>query len=739
MRYNRIIYLLFGILMSFTAVCVQASPVRMGLPRQTPKATGRIPGHSFPVTGSPRVLVILANFQDVKFTVEEPREYFDNMLNSMVLSEENPFGSARKWLSDNSNGSFTPQFDIVGPVTVDHAYDYYGGNNVYGTDRRPLELIADACRAADPLVDFSEYDLDGDSNADYVYVYYAGPGESTYGKPATVWPHSGSLLDSGISVRADGTTIDIYSCSNEWLKDTPDGIGPFLHQFLTFLGVPPLGDGMNDGPTATPGSWSVMDTGCYNNGSLTPPAMSAFERMTLGWIEPRTVTEPESHELAPLIQGGEALKIPCGNDNEYFLLEYRIQKDWDTFLPNHGLLVWHIDVTPESLSDGYVNRVTDHHRVRLLKPNGTETADMTSPDYEAVLRGWCLPGTTGTMRLDDFTDPQMRPWSGERLYFPLYDVCEDEEYLKLYYNLGDSELVHSPVVHEPEAEDIGATSFTLNWDPVEGADRYLVSVYPEKESRKSTIRCDFGGDVVAEIPLGWSVLGTSTYTTPIYCGQLIPSLRFKDEGAYVLTQWTEEPVTALSFWLRGVVAGQSTVAVSGTDTNGGQHLISEIPLTENGTTYRYSREEIPEDIHQLQWRFHRMEGSAALDDILIGTGETIDPIEGFDRIDVGNVTTCRIEGLPAETEVCRVAVCAVCGHLESPESEMVNITLNKKEIRILSEVPEVRIDAMTVNAYEDVIVRSIDGREIGRGRQIGLPGRGVYIISGEKGYLKVVL
>lgn len=84
----------------------------------------------FPHTGSPKALVILVDFQDVKFKSSDPVATFNHYLNadfgtavpsqdaSVFNQEDVNYGSVKEYFKECSMGKFTPQFDIVGPVTV---------------------------------------------------------------------------------------------------------------------------------------------------------------------------------------------------------------------------------------------------------------------------------------------------------------------------------------------------------------------------------------------------------------------------------------------------------------------------------------------------------------------------------------------------------------------------------------------------------------------------------------------
>ena len=163
---------------------------------------------------------------------------------------------------------------------------------MYGNDQRPEEMIIEACQMLDDTVDFSEYDRDGDGYIDNVFVFYAGRGEASGGASDTVWPHSWDITAAtSVPYVFDGVRLDRYGCSNEWEVDRPDGVGTFVHEFSHVMGLPDLYATKYTG-AFTPGAWSAMDYGPYNNDGCTPPLYSAFERYSLGWIEPLPIDGP---------------------------------------------------------------------------------------------------------------------------------------------------------------------------------------------------------------------------------------------------------------------------------------------------------------------------------------------------------------------------------------------------------------------------------------------------------------
>ena len=129
----------------------------------------------FPHTGSPKVLVILAEFQDTTFTIQDTKEIFTNYLTNEGHFSDTRYGQnqnykgVRGYFKDCSYGKFTPEFNVVGPVKLPREQTYYGEG-----DDNIEALMEDACSAIDNIVNFADYDANNDGMVDLVYVIYAG-------------------------------------------------------------------------------------------------------------------------------------------------------------------------------------------------------------------------------------------------------------------------------------------------------------------------------------------------------------------------------------------------------------------------------------------------------------------------------------------------------------------------------------------------------------------------------------
>jgi len=393
----------------------------------------------FPLTGTPKSLVILVNFSDAGYVTPTPQTAFTNLLNQDGYSINGGTGSARDYFMSATYGKFSPDFDVVGPYTLSHTMAYYGANDVSDNDVNPRQMIIDACALANTAgLDFTQYDTDNDGFVDNVFVYYAKYNEAEGGPANSIWPHRWNLAN--YNTKFDGKIIYDYSCTSELRGSSGSnmcGIGTFCHEFGHVLGLPDYYDTTGT-QTNTLNSWSIMDDGAYNNQGRTPPTYSVYDRFFLGYITPQQINTTSGFTLLPIYQGktppentnNQAFLLSATNHNlngsnpvpaEFFMLEYRAKNGWDTYLPNEGMLIWHIDYKKTAWDDNTPNNYTgttqtasSHMRVYLQPISGSSTT----------------PGSA-------FTSGSFTPltWSGTDINRPITGITKTTE--KITFRLMD--------------------------------------------------------------------------------------------------------------------------------------------------------------------------------------------------------------------------------------------------------------------------------------------------------------
>lgn len=711
-------------------------------------------------------LVILAQFSDVKFSSTCDNAFFTRMLNEKGFSEYGGTGSARDYFIDSSNGAFVPEFDVYGPVTLPNEMAYYGGNDKSGNDEHPAEMIRDACEKLKDVINFKDYDIDGDGYVDNVFVFYAGYGEASYGSDDTVWPHQWELASAGLSLTLDGVKINKYACSNELEEDAygnaiPDGVGTFVHEFSHVLGIPDLYTTDSDG-SWTPGPWSVMDQGPYNNDSRTPPAYSAYERNALGWCEPVVIDGPESVSLEAITESNKAYLIPTSKQNEFFLIENRQQTGWDKYLPGHGMLVWHIDYNQNVWYSNSVNNTESHNYVDLEEACGDYVDIDDYYDYRGyldydsyidALAAYSFPGTKGVREFTDDTRPSMKTWAGTGLGLPITNITETDGVITFDVAGGrcDAEV---PVVNAPLEK--GDDWFVASWNASEGATAYLLTVEHYQDAVSKTETAGFGSGSSVTLPQGWELIKTSAtdvYTTNGNYGVSSPSIKLSKSDYGFMTREYENDITGLSFWLKGQSTdNRSCLYVEGAVSGKWVQIKTIMPKLNAAMTVEIS--DFPAGVRQLRVIYSKSKGNVAIDDFTVTYGGTgFVALEGYKDLNVGNVTSYKVTGVPANDAALSYKVRAVdaSGHRTAYSgSQSVDLGNAGIESVAVNSAFDFSVNGLEVTcrgaAYGHVYVFDLSGRLVGSASADGegiavvvLPSNGAFILKTSRHSEKILV
>lgn len=356
-------------------------------------------------------IVILAEYQDVHFTIANPNTSFSNLLNQDGYSVNGATDSAKNYYKDNSDGLFDPSFDVYGPYRVSQNAVYYGGNNAYGDDLRPDIMVQEALQLAyADGVDFSQYVDPGTGRVRDVFVFYAGRGEADGGGANTIWPHRWPNKLYNFTV--GGHRFTGYACAPELGPgNIIAGIGTFCHEFGHVITWPDFYDTdyTTNGSALTPEYYDVMASGSYNNSSRTPPTFTAVERFLLGWGAPVELTVPGNYEL-PHVSNNEYYIIRAddntGDRGEYYLFETRSTSThkWDSGMSGtrNGLFVMQIDRTNTYMDRWGNNRVNAYSAHPCARPVRASTSNEAS---------WVFPGGGNVTTLSETSHSYFKPWN----------------------------------------------------------------------------------------------------------------------------------------------------------------------------------------------------------------------------------------------------------------------------------------------------------------------------------------
>ena len=380
-------------------------------------------GNTDLATGKHKFLVILVEFSDLKFTIDNPQEQFSRLLNEKGYSDNGGTGSSYDYYYENSGGQFDPSFDVYGPFDVGQPHAQFGDKYETSAATRCFGL---ACQAAFDDIDFSEYDQDGDGRVDNIFFYYAGRNAAEDGGDYTIWPHQWTLYSQYAGVlNDDGVSLNTsYACTSEYSGyGRMAGIGTFTHEFGHVIGLPDFYDAdySESGGTAPgPGSLSLMAEGSYNNEGRTPPYLSGYERYMLGWLELEEWTSSGLKELPP-VQDNAAFMTPTNTDGEIYVYEYRNGEGWDRYINARGIAIYHVDRSARYASrweDNTINNYPSHQCYDLIESTYPESAATSNGDK-------LFPGNSNNTVFNAQSQPAAVAWSGEATGYNLSQIKND--------------------------------------------------------------------------------------------------------------------------------------------------------------------------------------------------------------------------------------------------------------------------------------------------------------------------
>ena len=407
--------------------------------------------------GNNHFLVILVEFADQSFTVENAQDAFARQLNQIGYSDNGATGSVHDYYYDQSSHAFEPIFDVIGPVKVNGNMADYGGNDSARNDINATGAFLEAVDAAysQGLINFADYDCNDDGYVDNIFFYYAGYSEAEGGGDDTIWPHAYAFYGNN-SRTYDNITLGRYSCSSE-LKGRSGGvmcgIGTFCHEFGHVLGLPDFYDTdyEQNGEAATVYHFSLMCSGNYNNNGRTPPNLSAIERNMLGWMDfPEEWTEGGSKTIRAITYN-EAFRVPSTNPGEFFLLEVRDATGWDSAIAHRpaGLVVYHVDQSSSMIGSmsalsrwtrgSQINCVREHPCYYIVPASTAndkknDKGEVTDRDYSSYM----FPGTAQNSSFGMDTNPSNKDYTGGFYGFNLNNISYSDGVVSL-----DLEMVKS--------------------------------------------------------------------------------------------------------------------------------------------------------------------------------------------------------------------------------------------------------------------------------------------------------
>lgn len=380
----------------------------------------------FPTTGVRSHLMILANFNNTSTTYTQTQ--FTNLMNQVNY---NGTGSFKDFYLEVSYGMLTVNTTVTIWVTLPHTHDYYGPQSMWGV------FAYDAVVAADQQagVNFSQYDNDLDGYVDGVCIAHQGRGQEESGNVNDIWSHSWDLISAGYTtgqLTFDGVIVSDYTTIPEkGSASTMTTIGVMCHEFGHNLGAPDFYDtdystgGQYDGT----GGWDIMADGSWNGSPAgsKPAHHNAWTKNFYTWTNPTVLTSQQNVLLRKAESYNDVVRYNTTTSNEYFLCENRQQTGFDSDIPGHGMIIYHVDgnYITAHMSPNDINAGSHQGLYPMAANSTTPNGIMLSGSSTINTTGCPWPGTSSKTTFTDATTPNSKSWAGANTSKPLLSITEN--------------------------------------------------------------------------------------------------------------------------------------------------------------------------------------------------------------------------------------------------------------------------------------------------------------------------
>ncbi|WP_347548448.1 cell wall-binding repeat-containing protein [Pseudalkalibacillus hwajinpoensis] len=422
------------------------------------------------------LIVLLVSFNDTK------AKYSENEWSNKIFSSTG--NSLNTFYAENSAETFqfTPATETSGVsngiVSVKLNYNHPDPVDKYNEDQLYRQIVANALKASDGMVNYHQYDENGDGYISvdelHIVTIVAG-GEGSYNDPSPrVWGHKYGLFSEAPTL--DGVSVGNiyynggYTQFGEMHGDHMATIGIIAHELGHDLGLPDLYD--RDGSSLGIDVHSVMAGGswAYQNGEdvgQTPTHFDPWSKIQLGFVTPEIVSSSKKVNINSIKNDNyNVIQIQTDDPSEYFLIENRQYDGYDRGLENRtvsgGVAMWHID--EDQVWEG--NDDEGHKLVDLEEASERNGSDLDLYKFYVDYNHYYRKGYE--MVFNSETTPNSKLYNGIKTKVAIEVNDYSSDTMGVSINLGDGRDIKDPIWPANttfKATEVGTDSLKLSWSP----------------------------------------------------------------------------------------------------------------------------------------------------------------------------------------------------------------------------------------------------------------------------------
>ena len=331
-------------------------------------------------------------------------------------------GSVRDFFRESSYGQFELTITLCGIYTAPNSSAYYAGDDGTENCQELARWLAQQV-AAEPHINFADYDSDNNGEVDGFHFVFAGRGQEAGGGKNSIWSHKWQF---GPPVSKNGKKIEVYSCSPELRSVSAiNTIGVVCHEMTHAFGAPDFYDtnGAAGGSYTGTGDWDIMASGSWNgspNGN-SPAHHNMYTKVQFGWVTPIILNSPITIvDMPNSAENPIAFRVNTTTNNERYLMDNRRKIKFDTSIPGDGLLIYHVH---SNVNYG----INNTHPQRMYPVCASRTTQMptnTPTSYGSINTSGCTFPYSDKNAFTDETTPAMWSWANNHTEKPVTNITK---------------------------------------------------------------------------------------------------------------------------------------------------------------------------------------------------------------------------------------------------------------------------------------------------------------------------